>query len=206
MVNVHIEIDEREVLLYEHILRISQQNTDIIITKKVLPLGDVVIYMTNMTDTTETQEDTEKVPVAVIERKTFQDLFASIKDGRYQEQSYRLLHSKFIHSPHSVIYLIEGMITRLKDHEQSLLYSSIASLNMYKGFSVYRTAHMQETADFVFSVAKKVWKNAKERKEFPLCYRPQNDQELDPSIETPTNHIPTPPPYSSVVEIGRAHV
>ena len=59
-----------------------------------LPLGDVIICGNNKE---------EKI---LIERKSLSDLAASIKDGRYEEQSYRLNGSPY-HN-HNIIYLIEG--------------------------------------------------------------------------------------------------
>ena len=43
-----------------------------------LPIGDVIITGNNNED------------ILIIERKTIVDLLSSIKDGRYEEQSYRL--------------------------------------------------------------------------------------------------------------------
>ena len=43
----------------------------------------------------------------IIERKSLSDLIASIKDGRYNEQSYRLIHSSGLYR-HHIVYLIEG--------------------------------------------------------------------------------------------------
>ena len=44
----------------------------------------------------------------IIERKSLNDLASSIKDGRYEEQSYRLSNYP-IHN-HNILYLIEGII------------------------------------------------------------------------------------------------
>ena len=64
------------------------------ITTQQLDLGDAIIA-----------DDTGK-ELLLIERKTLRDLAASIKDGRYEEQSYRL-NNHPIHN-HNIIYLIEG--------------------------------------------------------------------------------------------------
>jgi ERCC4-type nuclease len=77
-------IDEREHALYERLdEKLSYMKTPsfVILEKQVLPLGDIII-----------QTDEGK-NVLLIERKTYSDLLASIKDGRYEEQSYRLIHS-----------------------------------------------------------------------------------------------------------------
>jgi ERCC4-type nuclease len=185
---VEIIIDEREAALYS---LLPEQNTNLTITKKVLELGDVIIQLNGN-------------PVLVIERKTFQDLFASIKDGRYQEQSYRLIHGQSL-PPHNIAYLIEGIVSQLTQKEQSLLYSTITSLNLYKGFSIYRTTHMRDTADFILAMANKILRNARDKKEFPLgwgvssCLEPTLDQDLSAASPPPA----TPAPYSSVVKIEK---
>ena len=86
-----IVLDDREIHLYEKLIPIVQDKE--IITKKTLPLGDILI---NKDDNSE---------LLLIERKTITDLLSSIKDGRYEEQSYRLIHSSGI-PPHNIIYII----------------------------------------------------------------------------------------------------
>jgi len=113
-----------------------------------LPLGDIII-----SDETE-----EKL---IIERKSVSDLLASIKDGRYEEQSYRL--NGLEHHNHNIIYLIEGDVNkanRFKDNQIDKLtsYSAMFSLNYYKGFSVFRSFNMDETALIICNMAYKLEK------------------------------------------------
>ena len=67
-----IVIDERETALYEQATPLLQQiaNPSLTLEKRVLNLGDIIFT----TDADET--------LLVIERKSFSDLLASIKDGR----------------------------------------------------------------------------------------------------------------------------
>jgi len=120
-----------------------------------LPLGDIIIS-NNVEDK------------LIIERKSINDLAASIKDGRYEEQSYRL--NGLNHSNHNIIYLIEGDLNRInkfKDTkmEKLTLYSSIFSLNYYKGFSVIRTFSIDESAIFICNTANKLRKGEAENKQ-----------------------------------------
>jgi ERCC4-type nuclease len=113
-----------------------------------LPLGDIIIA----------DEKEEKL---IIERKTVNDLLASIKDGRYEEQSYRL--NGLEHHNHNIIYLIEGdvnKVNRFKDNQIEKLtsYSAMFSLNYYKGFSVFRTFNLDETALIICNMAYKLEK------------------------------------------------
>ena len=116
-----------------------------------LPLGDIIIL-----------DDTEEK--LIIERKCLTDLLASIKDGRYEEQSYRL--NGLNHHNHNIYYLIEGDVNksnRFKDNniEKLTLYSAMFSLNYFKGFSVMRTLSMEETAIFICNTANKLSKSEK---------------------------------------------
>ena len=138
-----IIIDEREVALYE---RMVSLDTGLLIVKQVLQIGDAIIQ-------------NDDVDLCVIERKTLQDLLSSIKDGRYEEQSHRLIHTSGL-SPHNIIYIIEGNMSTLQtDKDKQLIYSSITSLNYYKGFSVLRTTSVNDTADLIIGMTIKIEKN-----------------------------------------------
>jgi crossover junction endonuclease MUS81 len=138
-----IVLDEREVGLYERIMHL---NTDLLVIKQVLQIGDAIL-----------QNDDKEL--CIIERKTLSDLLSSIKDGRYEEQSHRLLHTSGL-LPHNIIYIIEGnMSTIHSDNDKRLIFSSITSLNYYKGFSVFRTSNINDTADLVIGMANKIIKN-----------------------------------------------
>ena len=153
-----IKIDNREEELIKNInflIANIPSFKDIQVIIETLSLGDIIIC----------DDDSEKL---VIERKSVNDLLSSIKDGRYEEQSYRL--NGLNHHNHNIIYLIEGDINRLnnrfKDNkiEKLTLYSAILSLNYYKGFSVIRTFSLEETAIFVCNSANKLKKGEIEKK------------------------------------------
>lgn len=141
-------IDEREHDLFTKCSLLMQQTPypNVSLSKEVLPLGDMIVR-------TNSDED-----ILIIERKTFADLLASIKDGRYEEQSYRLLHSSGFRQ-HSVIYLLEGMFSMLKyPNDKKIIYSAMTSLQFFKGFSTHRTATVQETAEWVLHMTEKIGK------------------------------------------------
>jgi len=149
-----IILDERETSLYDKCVSINQQNTAKVgLSKRVLELGDAII---------SSDDDKELI---LVERKSLQDLLSSIKDGRYEEQSYRLIHSSG-HIPHRILYVIEGIMSQLNTSaEKKMVYSAITSLNMFKGFSVFRTSSVQETADWILSMTDKIGRElAKGRK------------------------------------------
>lgn len=90
---------------------------------------------------------------ALVERKTATDLAASLCDGRYQEQSYRLLECGI--PPHRIVYLIEGPLYQVKNIPLRTLQSAIVSLWM-KGFSVMRTDTIEETAECLKLVEERI--------------------------------------------------
>ena len=135
-------IDEREASLHELCLNSEFLNKEtIVLEKRVLQLGDILFM-----------SDDEATTFLCIERKSLPDLLASIKDGRYTEQSYRLTNC--FPNPHNVVYLLEGMLSTVKD--KKLVISCIASLNYFKGFSVHRTVSLAETAMYILCMADKV--------------------------------------------------
>ena len=140
-------IDERVHDLYEKcysIINTEGNTTSIQLFKQVLPIGDILI---------RTDEDKD---VMLVERKSFADLMASIKDGRYEEQSYRLTYSSGFPS-HNIVYLLEGMFSQLKSlTEKKIVYSAITSLNYFKGFSVMRTATVRESAELLVWMTNKI--------------------------------------------------
>ena len=159
-----------------------------------LPLGDIII-----------SDDTDDK--LIIERKCLTDLLASIKDGRYEEQSYRL--NGLNHHNHNIYYLIEGDINksnRSKDNniEKLTLYSAMFSLNYFKGFSVMRTLSMEETAVFICNTANKLSKSDKnayyEYKPLPNKENSENKEQNEEKTEEKEKVEQTDKDYISVVK------
>lgn len=140
-------IDIREHSLIENCEYLLKTNdtfkNNAIIEKVSLELGDIII------------KDNEDNEILIIERKTISDLLASIKDGRYSEQSYRL--NGIEHENHNIIYLIEGSSKDLI-YDKQTVYSSIFSINYYKGFSVYRSENIKESAYILLNMCLKLKK------------------------------------------------
>ena len=108
-----IKIDNRErklITLMNALKKDLGYNFDIVV--EVLDLGDIIICDDNV----------EKL---IIERKSLSDLAASLKDGRYSEQSFRLNGMK-IHN-HNIVYLIEGDI---HNYNNKLLWINTNVLNV----------------------------------------------------------------------------
>ena len=133
-----IILDVRENALFE---KMGQY-----VEKQQLPLGDVILQ----------KEDGEIY--LIFERKTLSDLLASVKDGRYEEQSHRLMYSTSI-PRHHIFYIIEGNLQFLQPYEKKLVHSLISSISLYKGFSVLKTLNSSETAEMILSLYEKINKN-----------------------------------------------
>lgn len=167
-----IILDFREIELKNLIENLIHTNTNfqkIQLKIENLPIGDIILEINNN-------------PFIIIERKQISDLLASLKDGRYTEQSFRLNNSAY-HN-HNIMYLIEGNIHKFNKHKNTI-YSSMLSLNFYKGFSVINTISIDETAFFICNSIIKIMKNEKDNK------HPFYSNTLAP---TPT---PTPPPHTN---------
>lgn len=145
-------IDIRESSLIENCEKLLKSTfKDITTIEKVaLDLGDIII------------KDDSDNEILIIERKTIADLLASIKDNRYKEQSFRL--NAIEHENHNIIYLIEGNPEDLI-YDKQTVYSSIFSINYYKGFSVYRSENIKETAYILLNICLKL-KKEKDKKPY----------------------------------------
>ena len=156
-----IQIDNREkelITQIDIIKSIIPAFANIKVEIVLLPIGDILIV-----------DAENKETKLIFERKSICDLSASIKDGRYEEQSYRL--DGLNHHNHNIIYLIEGDVNKTArgmntTQAKQTVYSAIFSLNYYKGFSVIRTFNMEETAIFICNTASKLIKERNGKKSY----------------------------------------
>ena len=128
-------IDNREP---KEIITLLQSRIDVVELDN-LNLGDYIIKNEN--------DDI----ILIFERKSLQDLISSIKDGRYNEQSFRLSECDTENS--KIFYIIEGNIMNFcsKNNEtlQKMLFSSMLSLSHKKGFSLLHTSNLVESSEFI---------------------------------------------------------
>lgn len=96
--------------------------------------------------------------VFLVERKSYDDLISSIKDGRYSEQSFRL--NKFPLNNHKIYYLIEGdtsnFISKNNQTQVKMLFSSIFSLSFLKEFSIIKCNNWLESSEFLIRFFEKI--------------------------------------------------
>jgi crossover junction endonuclease MUS81 len=155
---------------------INQYNVNIELEIINLPLGDIIFY-----------DEVQQKDILMIERKKISDLACSIKDGRYVEQSMRLTNEP-LHN-HNIIYLIEGNMDEYNSKytrvTTSALYSSMFSLQYYKGFSVIRSFDIQETAEILIRYYLKLLKE----KNKECYYNNENNQQSQQTIQDYTKVI-----------------
>jgi len=182
---IHIQVDIRErdlipridVLLTNKNMDEKNKNNKITMSKQNLAIGDIILTLQNIEDVNkekedpsikETNDNSSLKELIIIERKTVADLMSSIKDGRYDEQSYRL--SGYDACPnHNIIYLIEGAAkTRFKNEtERTIFNSAIFSILYYKGFSVMYSNSLDDTAYIVCNMADKMQREMVKQKKTP---------------------------------------
>lgn len=174
---IQIVIDKREHKIIEYIVNSHIKDTlpdYITLQYDVLTIGDILIKYN------------EEIHV-IIERKTITDLMASIKDGRYAEQSLRL-QNDHTHN-HNIIYLIEGIFSTLSRKEHQIINSCFTSLGIFKGFSLMKTNSIAETTHYVFDMADKIFRSLNNGKKIyyvtptTSCEASQNIDETQPSSE-----------------------
>lgn len=151
-----IKIDNREHTLIKLVKALNNDyNLNFTIEVEQMDLGDAAIVDKNGND------------IVLLERKKLSDLASSIKDGRYAEQSYRL-NGYPLHN-HNIVYLIEGNVSQYNDKwsrvKPSTLYTTMFSLQYYKGFSVVRTFDITETAEYILRISDKI-KRSKDKVAF----------------------------------------
>ena len=139
---MNLILDCREKKLISYLVQ-----NEVVHTVESLTLGDICI------------KNKEGETVALFERKTIQDLLSSISDGRYEEQSFRLLESGL--PKNHIYYIIEGNIDKYVGkgsglYSKSTVHSCLYSLTFVKGFSVLCSQNLNHTGDIVMKFMKKM--------------------------------------------------
>lgn len=188
---MNIIVDVREHSLIEKLQGLPITNPSVKIATEQLLIGDILLR-------TDDQKE-----IVLFERKSLQDLLASIKDGRYKEQSHRLTHTSGL-NPHHIVYIVEGVLSTLRPADKKIVLSAIASLSYFKGFSVFRTSTVFETAEQVLAMATKIQKELEGGAKTIPSSQP-------PVLETPEGNVERtvaglseePAAYSSFVKKAR---
>ena len=179
---MRIVIDRRERELIaktsESLLRLPEEDKKHIeIIVEDLLIGDILI------------QNNENTNLLIIERKTFPDLLASVKDGRYAEQSHRLTNTSDV-PKHCIIYLLEGMFSTVQPYQKKIIYSCMTSIHYFKNFSVMRTSSVYETGDWLIAMTEKLGRDlssGRVHRNLPDASLPVDDQDIREPIPTLLN-------------------
>lgn len=93
--------------------------------------------------------------ICIIERKTIKDLLSSLRDGRYNEQSFRLNECELENK--KICYLLEGIPLA---ENKNTVNGCMISLAINKGFSLLTSKNIDETAQLLVKMCEKVDKSA----------------------------------------------
>lgn len=131
--NLEFVIDNRERAL---IKKLESNNVKIVVEQ--LEVGDILFRC-------------KEEVILIIERKTVEDLKASICDGRGREQKARLIGTV---NKNRIIYLIEGSLNKALTEKVnglpiSTLVGSLINTQLRDGIKVYKTSSVEESCDFL---------------------------------------------------------
>jgi ERCC4-type nuclease len=130
---VTLYLDYRESRLLEECIKLKDEYPSIVVETKNLEIGDMTFSH------------------YLVERKTWSDLEASIKDGRYHEQSFRL--ETAMSNGFKVYYMLEGsLLTYTGSLSKDALLSAMVNMTK-KGFFVLQPANVEETARYLLRMA-----------------------------------------------------
>jgi len=128
-------LDNREHKLIDHF-----KDTCLI---EPLELGDIII-----------RNDSE--PVFIIERKTLNDLYSSINDGRHREQKMRLVNN---YPKSKIAYLIEGNLNQLSESRYKIVYGAMLNTQLRDNLRIFRTNDLKESCFLITALLQKLEKN-----------------------------------------------
>ena len=130
---MEIYVDNRE---RDLIKLFNENNNDIVL--KNLEIGDIVY-----------KKDDEII--YIVERKTFNDLGASINDGRYKEQKIRLLSN----SNGNLFYILEGDMSACTTLNQKALLGSIVNMTFRDNIKLIFSSDINQTYKILIQIKDK---------------------------------------------------
>ena len=170
----------------------NSKNMIMILETANLEIGDVWIFKDYNTNSVK--------PDIIFERKSLSDLLASVKDGRYKEQSFRL--DKFPLPNHNIYYIIEGNIERISNlTSRQIIYSSLFTLSYYKGFSTINTQSVKQTGEIIYRFSDKLLRENKKKSYYDEDQEPKLNEEKEDTEEKKEKEEKVQ--YSSVIKASK---
>ena len=107
-----------------------------------------------------------------VERKAVQDFVDSLKDGRLFNELQRLRNQFPL-----PILVVEGDMRKAITVNRAALLGAITSIVLNMGVTLYQTMSSQETAEFIYALAKKEQEGS-EKKAFSIRFRKAPDRKI----------------------------
>ena len=188
-----IIIDNREpadmIAYVKNSIETSNNSKNMTLETANLEIGDVWIF--------KDYDKNHVKPDIILERKSLSDLLASVKDGRYKEQSFRL--DKFPIPNHNIYYIIEGNIEKLSNQTtKQIIYSSLFTLSYFKGFSTLNTQSIKQTGEIIFRFSDKLLRENNKK-----SYYDENENQVKEETEDNSINKEEKPQYSSVIKASK---
>ncbi|KYQ96919.1 hypothetical protein DLAC_04239 [Tieghemostelium lacteum] len=146
-------VDNREIKEKNNsMLLLASKLTNVKMEQRQLPIGDFAwVAKVHYIDDVH-QSVFELMMDVIIERKTVPDLKASISDGRYKEQKFRLKKSQLT----NIIYLIQRDRSDSEVMDQEILESYIQEIYVQDRFNVHFTDTAAATARYLVEMDKRL--------------------------------------------------
>lgn len=119
--------------------------------------------------------------IYIIERKTVNDLGASIKDGRYKEQKIRLLSN----NKNNIYYIIEGNINYCETISTKAILGSIINMIFRDNIKIIYSKDIKQTLDIIIQIKNKCESNKfqnnqnSEKNDYISCIKINKKENLD---------------------------
>jgi len=134
-----------------------------------LPIGDMAWMAQGWTRVDNSNKVVAELMLGtIIERKTVEDLKASLFGTRYREQRLRLQHAGLP----QVLFLIEGDLTKeLFKCSADTLHTAVWETRLHLGFRIVQTAHLQDTVLMLKRMHRRILQRT-----FPRAFSNYNEQ------------------------------
>ena len=123
-----------------------------------LDVGDIAICQ---------MKDKSAKILAIFERKTVNDMLASLKDGRYKEQKIRLMSNHCQDKTKRIYYILEGDTNSLTKENDKKFWGAWISTQIRDGIQIIRTANISETVKFLIRLLERTIKDGPDMFEIP---------------------------------------
>ena len=140
---MEIYIDDRETYLKKELCN------EEFIKIKHLDLGDIQYI--------DTDSENFNQILLVVERKSLEDLCASVKDGRFKEQKYRLKKIKKEIGV-TVLYIFEGNNYNKQSLPKSTILSCIVNTSLRDKLCTLQTKNKEETKEYILKIYRQLQK------------------------------------------------